>query len=126
MDQPIDSIHIVKDNRSPTDFVQSTLYSNENVSQRNKLKQNNTQDSATTFRIKNESSLIKKRKSSEDQHDIFAYQNLMSISNKHARLPGNIQTAKVTPNASPTFKSKQKLQRKTPTPTKQTNQEKNH
>ena len=121
VDQPIDSIHIVKDNRSPTDFVQSTLYSNENISQRNKLKPNNNQDSATTFRIKNESSLIKKRKSSEDQHDIFAYQNLMSISNKHARLPGNSQTTKVTPNASPTLRAKHRLQRKTPTPTQQAN-----
>ena len=88
-EQPIDSIHIVKDNRSPTGFVQSTLYSNESISQRNKLKQSNNQDSATTFRIKNESSLNKKRKSSEDQHDMYAYQNLMSISNKHARLPRN-------------------------------------
>ena len=51
--------------------------------------------------MKNESSIMRKRESSIEQHDIFAYQNLMSISNKHARLPGNSQTAKVTPTASP-------------------------
>ena len=42
MDQPIDSIHIVKDGRSPTDLVHSTLYSNENISQPNRQKNNNT------------------------------------------------------------------------------------
>ena len=51
----------------------------------------------------------------------------MSISNKHARLPGNSLTTKTSRNVSPKPSIGRKIQRKTPTPIKsvQSNNEKN-